>query len=327
MKVSVVIASYQSAHLVARAVACVLHQTHEDLECIVVDDGSTDETQRVLEQFQDPRFRVLRQENQGTAAARNTGFSAATGTWVSFLDADDLWMPDFIETSLKTARQNPHPCFVYSWYYGVNSREELLLFSPQNRVSGHNPQAAIENEGLFLPSTTLIHRDIIETLGGFETNSYLEDRVFFIRAAQHYAFYPTLKRLVLYRQSEEGRCRSILSDFDVAYQAEVKNIHALQPYLSSETLSISHIQYYGLYQRFIMYGYLDSARKLKTIETWPTPPVSLKSFLSEWSMAMNINVLMSIRRIVQFIYAFFLGPWWACKRQPAYLPVKSLEQK
>lgn len=96
--VSVVIPTYNYGRFVARAIDSVLAQSYSPIECIVVDDGSTDDTPQVLARYGD-RIRVIRQENRGLSAARNVGIRAARGGYIGLLDADDRWKPD------KTARQ------------------------------------------------------------------------------------------------------------------------------------------------------------------------------------------------------------------------------
>src|SRR4051794_23346320 len=89
--VSVVVTTYQHAHLLGDALASVLAQTVPPREVVVVDDGSTDDPASVVAHY--PGVRLIRQENQGLSAARNTGLRAATGARVLFLDADDLLTP------------------------------------------------------------------------------------------------------------------------------------------------------------------------------------------------------------------------------------------
>ena len=95
--VSVIVPTYQRRKLVERAAASVLSQSYHDLELIVVDDGSTDGTEEALAAFGD-RIRYVRQDNRGTSAARNTGLGLARGEIVAFLDSDDRWLPDHLET-------------------------------------------------------------------------------------------------------------------------------------------------------------------------------------------------------------------------------------
>src|SRR2546423_7727277 len=91
--VSVVVPAYNYARYLPQAIDSALGQTHPPLEVIVVDDGSTDDTPRVLDAYGD-RIRAVRQANQGAGAARNAGIAVARGEYVAFLDSDDLWRPD-----------------------------------------------------------------------------------------------------------------------------------------------------------------------------------------------------------------------------------------
>ena len=90
--VSVIIPTFNRAEVVSRAVNSVLNQTFKDFECIVVDDGSTDETDSVLRGFAD-KIKVIKTENRGVSAARNTGAKLAAGKYIAFLDSDDEWKP------------------------------------------------------------------------------------------------------------------------------------------------------------------------------------------------------------------------------------------
>ena len=88
--VSVVMSAYNEEKYVCAAVDSILTQTYRHLELIVVDDGSTDDTARILGAVTDPRLRLIRQENAGQAAGRNAGIAAAEGIFITFMDADDL---------------------------------------------------------------------------------------------------------------------------------------------------------------------------------------------------------------------------------------------
>jgi glycosyltransferase involved in cell wall biosynthesis len=104
--VSVVIPAYNAARYLEEAVRSVLEQTITDLEVIVVNDGSTDDTSAVARRIADPRVRVIDRPNGGVSRARNTGIEAARGTYIALLDADDTMLPDNLEvkiTALETA--------------------------------------------------------------------------------------------------------------------------------------------------------------------------------------------------------------------------------
>src|SRR5258708_6610191 len=98
-KVSIIIPTYNRAKLLAICLRSVLGQTHRDLEAIVIDDGSTDETASLLQSLaqSDPRLNLLSQNHKGAQAARNLGYQSSSGAFVSFLDDDDLWHPQKLE--------------------------------------------------------------------------------------------------------------------------------------------------------------------------------------------------------------------------------------
>lgn len=116
MLCSVVLPLYNKAATIGAALRSVLAQSHGPLEAIVVDDGSTDDgVQRVLD-IADPRVRLIRQSNRGVSCARNAGIAAARGELVCFLDADDIWHPDFLACVTAMARAHPERCFFSTSY-------------------------------------------------------------------------------------------------------------------------------------------------------------------------------------------------------------------
>ena len=121
MKYSVVIPLYNKAECVKHTIESVLAQTIDDFEIVVIDDGSTDSGASVVQGINDNRIRLIQQENQGVSAARNTGISNAKGEIVAFLDADDIWMPDFLATVEILFNEFPEAniaCINYQVSYG-----------------------------------------------------------------------------------------------------------------------------------------------------------------------------------------------------------------
>lgn len=114
--VSVVMPLYNKEREVNRAIESVLNQTVKDFELIVVNDGSTDRGAEVVLALNDPRIRMINQENGGVSAARNRGIVEARSELIAFLDADDEWKPRFLETILRLRRDNP-TCSVFATNY------------------------------------------------------------------------------------------------------------------------------------------------------------------------------------------------------------------
>jgi len=104
--ISVIIPTYNRAHLIKRSVESVLNQTYKNIELIIVDDGSTDNTKEVIDSINDKRIVYVKQENQGASAARNKGIDLANGKYIAFQDSDDVWHLDKLEKQVHILKQN-----------------------------------------------------------------------------------------------------------------------------------------------------------------------------------------------------------------------------
>jgi len=111
--VSVIIPTYNRAHVLAAAIESVLLQEYENLEIIVVDDGSFDETDKVLSAFKD-KIKTIKTENRGVSAARNKGIKASGGKLISFLDSDDIWEKNKLKKQLAALKENPGFRVIYT---------------------------------------------------------------------------------------------------------------------------------------------------------------------------------------------------------------------
>jgi len=151
MKVSVIIPTYNYGHLIIDTIDSIKRQTHANWEIIIVDDGSTDNTEQVVNTYvvNEPRIRFFRQHNAGPSAARNFALAEATGDFIQFLDADDLLEPHKFELQLALFQQKPTTDIVYGRvrYFTQNPTDEkqwLLTYWGENRewmpgISGHGP--------------------------------------------------------------------------------------------------------------------------------------------------------------------------------------------
>src|SRR6476646_2026610 len=102
--ISIIIPAFNAQATIEETIASVQNQTFSDFEIIVIDDGSTDDTLRIVQQISDPHLRIFSYSNGGTSVARNNGISQATGDYIAFLDADDLWTPDKLERQLQALK-------------------------------------------------------------------------------------------------------------------------------------------------------------------------------------------------------------------------------
>lgn len=131
--VSVVIPAYNAVAYLTGSIPSVLAQTWTDFELIVVNDGSTDATEACVESFNDPRIRLVSQANRGLAGARNGGIRAARGTYIAFLDADDLWLPEKLARHVAHLQNNAAVGVSYSAsaFMDGEGRDMRLMQSPK----------------------------------------------------------------------------------------------------------------------------------------------------------------------------------------------------
>jgi glycosyltransferase involved in cell wall biosynthesis len=321
-KISVILPVYNGENSILRAARSVLKQSYSNLELIVVDDGSTDDTLEQLDTLRDSRLKIIQQPNQGVAVARNVGFQAARGDYIAFIDADDCWLKHKLSKEVQTIRRYTTPddpaCLVYSSYYAVDEQDRLMNFAPVYRNQGDLSEVVLEHEGIFLPSTTLVHRSVFEAVGGFRPGCYHEDRVFFIEACQQFPAYPTGQRLVAYRQTTSGRCRRVLRDYETALEAELSIVESLKDVLPDDTLKhLSARQMRNLLFRFLMYNYTAPAQtlyaRMQAETTLPGLFGGNKGRLAKLSLATGINFLSGARLLVQAFTRILLMPWWYCK--------------
>jgi len=132
--VTIVIPTYNRGYILSRAIKSVLNQTYQNMEIIIVDDGSKDNTEEVVKKFTDTRIQYIRHsENRGLSAARNTGIKNSKSDFVAFLDSDDEYLPEKIEKSLevfKNARENlGMVCSNYYWDAKKKENIALLKYS------------------------------------------------------------------------------------------------------------------------------------------------------------------------------------------------------
>ena len=173
--ISVVIPTYNSGALLKQTLDSALAQTVAALEIIVVDDGSTDETPDWITAHYGERVRLIRQRNGGVAAARNTGWRAAKGEWIAFLDHDDVWHPDKLERLLSAV--TPKTGVVYGRWREVNERGEALPEAAQltRQKWWHGARGSVFcwlfgwRCPLVSMSVPIVRRDLLEQIGGFDS--------------------------------------------------------------------------------------------------------------------------------------------------------------
>ena len=184
--VSVIMPVLNGERFIGNAIQSILDQSHRHLEIIVVDDGSTDDTQRIVQSFGDD-VQCLSQENQGPAKARNTGLKAATGNVIGFLDADDLWPANRLQKMLKRFEED-------------SSLEIIMGHTQSFHMLDASKKEVLPDEPYIIPQlgSTLIRKSVFSKIGAFDPSlRFSEDQDFFLRAKERGIPLVVLKQVTL----------------------------------------------------------------------------------------------------------------------------------
>jgi len=214
--VSVVVPTHNRGDFLRCAIASVLNQTLQDLEVIVVDDASTDNTAEVVEGFGDPRVNYIRHDvNQGVARARNTGILNSRAKYIAFLDDDDEWLPEKLQLQLARLEESPMSVgVVYSSSLAVDGLSRRVLFELTARQRGHIFDAIFVQGSLAPTSTFFCRRECFDRVGLFEPGlEFGEDSDMWLRIAKEFQFEyieePLVRFAVPYNKS------SLSANYDV----------------------------------------------------------------------------------------------------------------
>jgi len=187
--VSVVIPTHNRAHLLGRAIRSALQQTFSDFELIVVDDASTDETERIAKRFHDERLKYMRHaSNLGAPVARNTGISNARGDYIGLLDDDDEWYPEKLEKQvLKFSEVSERVGLIYAGHEVRENNGRLLhIYLPESK--GDVRLRLLLGTTIGSP-TPLIRKSCFEKVGLFdESLQSCQDWDMWKRISEHYEF-------------------------------------------------------------------------------------------------------------------------------------------
>ena len=256
--VSVIIAAYNAEDTIAQTIFSVLNQSFKDLEVIVIDDGSKDNTSARVLEIDDNRVKFFPYENGGVAKARNRGITHASGEYLAFLDHDDLWTPDKIEAQVSALQKFPDAGIAYSWTINMYSEEKPIRFtklSPVNFEGDVYPQLLLSNF-VGSGSNILARATAIKSIGGFDpTPISNEDWDFYLRLAAKWSFVVVPQYQIIYRHTSNSMSSQVqrlekggVILLDKVYQSVPQNLqHLKQQSLCNHYLycSILYIESYA----------------------------------------------------------------------------------
>jgi glycosyltransferase involved in cell wall biosynthesis len=202
--ISIIIPAYNAQGTILKTIESVRQQTFQDLEIIVIDDGSSDRTVELLGTVDDQRLKVYSYENGGLPTARNRGIARATGEYISFIDADDLWTKDKLAKQLLALQKNPQAGVAYSWVTCMvedpqNPGDVTFVADNKSNSTGNIYPDLLLGNFIGNGSNILARTEAIESVGEFEpTLKSCEDWDYYLRLAAKWEFVLVPEPQVLY---------------------------------------------------------------------------------------------------------------------------------
>jgi glycosyltransferase involved in cell wall biosynthesis len=205
--VSVIIPAFDAAANIRQTLNAVLAQTYQEIEVIVVDDGSSDTTSAIVEEYaaRDARFHLIRQSNAGVGAARNTAIRKARGKYIAPLDADDFWLREKLEKQVACAEQSGNETgLVYCWSTSIDNQGGLVS-SCSHTVEGRLRRALILRNVVGNGSAPLLRADALKKVGLYLTRAEqggaqgCEDWDLYLRIAENFGIRVVPEYLLAYR--------------------------------------------------------------------------------------------------------------------------------
>ena len=229
-RISAVITAYNSEAYIADAINSILKQTRVVDEILVVDDGSTDGTRRVVAEFAEQGIKYIQQPNSSAGAARNRGIRETSGDFIAFLDADDMWLEEKTRLQVQYLEEHPNAALVSSFarWWNVDKDTVRISGTPVKSMKSLRREIFIHNL-IGNPSMVMVRRSALEEQGVFDdTIRWGQDWELWIRLIERYDAAVIPEPLILYRWHADNlshvrRWERLLSFWNVSRNAILKS--------------------------------------------------------------------------------------------------------
>lgn len=259
--VSVVLPAFNASRHIRECLESVLSQTYSFIEIIVVDDGSTDETSRIVLDFaaRDARVRLIRQNNEGVGAARNVAIRAAVGRYVAPIDADDVWFPEKLEMQVARIEElGPNTGMVYCWSRRINSHGRITGYGRPHTVEGSALRAMLLRNILGNASVPLFRASALQIVGLYLSRAEqhggqgFEDWDLSLRIAEQFEIGVVPRFLVDYRQRAEAISTNAVA-MSASFECVMQAVQVRNPHIPAREFrwSRGHFYYYMTRRSFV----------------------------------------------------------------------------
>ncbi len=285
MSISVIVPVFNGEKTVKETIKSILNQTFTNIEVIIINDGSTDTTLEIIENISDSRIKIFSYPNAGLSASRNRGISQAKREYISFIDADDLWTPDKLESQWQALQSNPQAAVAYSWTDYIDESSKFIKSGRRIKVNGDAFDKLLITNFLENGSNPLIRQEALK-IGGFdETLFAAEDIDMWLRLAANYDFVCVEKPQILYRISTT----SMSTNLKRQEAASLKVIERGFSYPKAEKLQ--HLKKQSLSH---LYQYLT----FKAIEAPPQQRQTMTAVYFWWNWIKNNPAIAKNKRVI-----------------------------
>lgn len=284
--ISVIIPVYNGEKTIKETIESVLNQTFSDLELIIINDGSQDTTLEIISHIQDERLKVFSYSNAGVAESRNRGISLATGGYISFIDADDLWTKDKLESQLKALQENPQSAVAYSWTKCIDESGEMSRRGSHISATGNVYAKLLLIDFIENGSNPLIRRQALTEIGNFDRSVIpSEDRDMWLRLAARYDFVCVPTAQILYRQLSDSASANVVKQ-------EIASLKAIQKAFAQAPESLQHLKRHSI-------ANIYKGLTFKALEAKPQPKQGLIAAKFLWYSVKNDPSFLKKRVIVK----------------------------
>jgi glycosyltransferase involved in cell wall biosynthesis len=324
--VSVIIPTYNCGEYIVEAIDSILNQTYKNYEIIVVDDGSTDETKKRLEKYNNKEITYIYQENKGISVARNRGIKASTGELIAFLDADDMWLPEKLERQINIFKNFPQTGLLGCGYYRIDKTGERIEESSAGNYADKESllnDLMVRNVIAGSGSGVLIKKECLDRVGLFdESFRSIEDRDMWFRIVKIYESRFVNEHLVIIRTRNHSLSKNV--KMMKCNQKKFIQKHLKRESLARKNKSYSYVyldaarEYYGAHKKLLAATHAFIAFIIYPFKVYPDDDkyqIFIKSFLPNWSLLILRKIRLKLKEVKNVGIWLFSYLWQSLLRK------------
>ncbi|MGM3309359.1 glycosyltransferase [Anabaena sp. WFMT] len=254
--ISVIIPVFNGQTTIKETIHSILEQTFTDFELIIINGDSSDSTLEIVSHIQDPRIKIFSYPRANVAVNRNRGFHHSCGEFITFLDADDLWTRDKLESQYTAFQENPQAGVVYSWSHRIDENGKFLRKCSSVYWMGDVYEKLLLDDFIGSGSNVMIRRDIFTLVGGFdESLTNAQDTDMWLRLSAITDFICVPKAQILYRMVPNSMSSNILG----LEKSNLQVIHRAFTHQKAESYQNLKPQAIANLYKYLCYKALDAS--------------------------------------------------------------------